>query len=67
MGDLRLRWEAYPAAVQPVQTSSNSCGMWALAQIVALLRGYQMTGLEERDMKIFKHWLYMRTLNLQAN
>ena len=39
------------------------CGLWVLAQIVAVLRGGEFTGLQEENMVEFRD--YLRTLVIQ--
>ena len=39
------------------QTNSYDCGVWILAQMAAVLRGYDVTGIKEHDMVSFRHFL----------
>ena len=39
------------------------CGLWVLAQIAAVVRGGDVTGLEEEDMLAFRG--FVRTLVLR--
>jgi Ulp1 family protease len=43
-------WIAQPVSVHVRQTNSHDCGVWVLACIAAVLRGYHVTGLTEDDM-----------------
>lgn len=40
------------------------CGLWVLAQIVAIFRGHQATGFEEQDMMLFQRYLLSLALDL---
>ncbi|KAI6016737.1 hypothetical protein EDC04DRAFT_2577343, partial [Pisolithus marmoratus] len=44
------------------QTNKYDCGLWVLAQIATMLRGYEITGLREKDMRMFQRFLYMQVL-----
>ncbi|KIK14419.1 hypothetical protein PISMIDRAFT_117052, partial [Pisolithus microcarpus 441] len=48
------------------QTNGYDCGLWVLAQIAAMLRGYKITGLREEDMIRFQRFLYMQVLCIPA-
>ncbi|KIM54163.1 hypothetical protein SCLCIDRAFT_76891, partial [Scleroderma citrinum Foug A] len=39
------------------QTNSYDCGVWILAQMAAVLRGYDITGVKEHDITSFRHFL----------
>ncbi|KAF7972323.1 hypothetical protein HWV62_18424 [Athelia sp. TMB] len=41
--DDSLTWEAYPLMVKPVQRNGYDCGVWTLAGIWAVLKGYEVT------------------------
>ncbi|KAH6910088.1 hypothetical protein BKA70DRAFT_1100641, partial [Coprinopsis sp. MPI-PUGE-AT-0042] len=53
-----LCWDVHPAVVHRVQTSSTTCGVWVLAQVAAILRGYHTTGLNEEELVSFRACLY---------
>ncbi|KIM60111.1 hypothetical protein SCLCIDRAFT_125014 [Scleroderma citrinum Foug A] len=42
---------------EPVQSNHYDCGIWVLAQMTAVLRGFDITGLHESDMFMFRHYL----------
>ncbi|KAI6011172.1 hypothetical protein EDC04DRAFT_2959313 [Pisolithus marmoratus] len=46
-------WTAYPVLLEPSQTNSHDCGVWVLAQMAAILRGYEVTGIREHDINHF--------------
>ncbi|KAI5998306.1 hypothetical protein EDD15DRAFT_2386945 [Pisolithus albus] len=50
-------WTAYPVLLEPRQTNGHDCGVWVLAQMAAVLRGYEVTGMEEHDINHFRHFL----------
>ncbi|KAI5985803.1 hypothetical protein EDC04DRAFT_2873645 [Pisolithus marmoratus] len=52
-------WTAYPVLLEPSQTNSHDCGVWVLAQLAAILRGYEVTGIREHDINHFRHFLYV--------
>jgi Ulp1 family protease len=41
-----------------MQTNGVDCGLWVLAAIAAMLRGYQVTAFREGDMVAFRELLY---------
>ena len=43
--------------VEPRQTNGHDCGVWVLAQLAAILRGYEVTSIEENDIHHFRHFL----------
>ncbi|KIK14024.1 hypothetical protein PISMIDRAFT_43944, partial [Pisolithus microcarpus 441] len=43
-------WTAYPVLLEPRQTNGHDCSVWVLAQMAAVLRGYEVTGIEECDI-----------------
>ncbi|KAI5991333.1 hypothetical protein EDC04DRAFT_2872922 [Pisolithus marmoratus] len=46
-------WTAYPMLLEPCQTNSHDCGVWVLAQMAAILRGYEVTGIGKHDINHF--------------
>ncbi|KAI6034740.1 hypothetical protein BKA83DRAFT_4487730 [Pisolithus microcarpus] len=46
-------WTAFPVLLNATQTNGYDCGLWVLAQIATVLRGYEITGLREEDMIAF--------------
>ncbi|OSD03347.1 hypothetical protein PYCCODRAFT_1477197 [Trametes coccinea BRFM310] len=47
-------WEAYPLAETPLQTNGYDCGVWVLACIAALLRGYHSVQLSPTGIAQFR-------------
>ncbi|KAJ2917427.1 hypothetical protein MD484_g3033, partial [Candolleomyces efflorescens] len=58
------RWVGNPFLVQSAQTSTYSCGLWVLALVAAIIRGYHLPGLGEHDLERFRNLLYWWTLTL---
>lgn len=52
-------WTARPILTEPVQSNNYDCGLWVLAQMTAVLRGFEITGLYENDMPAFRHYLHV--------
>ncbi|KAG9309813.1 hypothetical protein JVU11DRAFT_10190 [Chiua virens] len=57
-------WVAYPTTSLPVQTNGDDCGVWVLATIAAVLRGFDATGLQEVEIADFRRSLYHLMLAL---
>lgn len=55
-------WTAFPVNVEVVQRSPVTCGVWVLAQIAAVLRGYHVTGISENGISLFRDILYQLVL-----
>ena len=55
-----------PCFVQslPLQMNSYDCGVWVLATVAAVLRGFDATGLKEVEMADFRHYLHCLVLAL---
>ncbi|KAF8452432.1 hypothetical protein L210DRAFT_3383491, partial [Boletus edulis BED1] len=58
------QWVAVPITTTALQTNAVDCGLWVLAQIVAIFRGCQATGFEEHDMMPFRRYLLSLALDL---
>ncbi|KIK11372.1 hypothetical protein PISMIDRAFT_122801 [Pisolithus microcarpus 441] len=43
---------------EPLQSNDYNCGLWCLAQMAAVLRGFDLTGLCEWDMLAFHCYLH---------
>jgi len=43
--------------LEPWQTNGYDCGVWVLAQMAAILRGYDITDVKEDDINHFRHFL----------
>ena len=43
--------------LEPWQTNGHNCGVWVLAQMAAILRGYDITDVKENDITHFRHFL----------
>ncbi|KIM60890.1 hypothetical protein SCLCIDRAFT_123223, partial [Scleroderma citrinum Foug A] len=46
------------------QFNGYDCGLWVLAQITAVLHGYDITNLREGDMPEFCHYLQSLVLSI---
>lgn len=44
-----VQWTIRPLLDDAVQLDSVSCGMWSIAQMFAVLRGYTITGINHTD------------------
>ena len=53
--------------VEPIQTNNHDCGLWVLATIAAVLRGFDVTGLAERHMLWFRGYLHHLVLTLSLS
>jgi len=40
-----------------IQSNDHDCGLWVLAQMAAVLRGFDISGLHECDMSTFRYYL----------
>ncbi|KAJ2911476.1 hypothetical protein MD484_g8939, partial [Candolleomyces efflorescens] len=63
---LDYQWVGNPLLEQPVQTTSYSCGLWVLAVVGAILRGYHLPGVCENDLPEFRELLYHWALTLPS-
>ena len=52
--------------VDILQSNTYDCGLWVLAGITAILRGFDITGLEEADMPWFRKYLAGLVMTLPA-
>lgn len=43
--------------LEPRQTNGYDCGVWVLAQMSAILRGYDITDVKEDGIIHFRHFL----------
>ncbi|KAG6369896.1 hypothetical protein JVT61DRAFT_13361 [Boletus reticuloceps] len=50
-------WSAIPVMTVPLQANDVDCGLWVLAQILAVFRGHERTGFKEQDMVFFRQYL----------
>ena len=50
-----------------MQTNSVDCGLWVLATIAAVLRGFHVTGIAEQDMVHFRVLLLWHLLILPVS
>ncbi|KAJ7584471.1 hypothetical protein C8J56DRAFT_1053928 [Mycena floridula] len=55
--DLGQPWVARPLSLEPVQSNGHDCGLWVLAAIAAVLRGFCTPGITERLMCGFRERL----------
>ncbi|EFI28528.1 hypothetical protein CC1G_13550 [Coprinopsis cinerea okayama7 len=58
-----LDWTAFAANTSTLQTSSTTCGLWVLAQIVAHVRGFHVTGASEPHLQLLRAYLYRQIIN----
>ena len=42
----------------PLQHNGYDCGVWVVAQILAILRGFDVVRLSERDISRFRAFLF---------
>ncbi|KAI6158808.1 hypothetical protein EDD17DRAFT_1487803 [Pisolithus thermaeus] len=59
-------WTAQPVLLEPCQTNGYDCGVWILAQMAAVLRGYEVTGIEECNISRFRRFLCVLILRIAA-
>jgi hypothetical protein len=57
-------WTARPLSIDIRQTNTYDCGVWVLACIAAVLRGYHVTGCLEEDMLALRNILVKLICNL---
>jgi len=57
-------WTTQPLLLHAVQNDHHSCGLWVLACIAAVLRGFHTTGLRERELPAFRQTLLRHILYL---
>jgi Ulp1 family protease len=43
--------------ILPIQTNEYDCGVWVLTSIVAILRGYHVSGVNEDFMESMRQYL----------
>ena len=43
--------------LEPQQTNGHDCSVWVLAQMAAILRGYDLTDVKEDNIHHFRHFL----------
>ncbi|KAJ3553783.1 hypothetical protein NM688_g3435 [Phlebia brevispora] len=60
-------WTAYPLSITARQTNSYDCGLWVLATMAAIMKGYEVTGLKEPDMPAFHKLLLCLALCLPGS
>ncbi|EJT98415.1 hypothetical protein DACRYDRAFT_110858 [Dacryopinax primogenitus] len=56
-GCLWVGWEAHAALVLE-QQNGHDCGLWVLAQIMAVMQGVDQTSMTDAEMPQFCHWLH---------
>ncbi|KIL57472.1 hypothetical protein M378DRAFT_16228 [Amanita muscaria Koide BX008] len=52
--DIGGPWTVRPLTMKRLQTNSYDCGIWVLATITAVLRGFDLPSLREKDMGEFR-------------
>jgi len=50
--------------LEPLQSNGYDCGLWVLAQIAAVLRGYDITNMREDNMHSFRRYLQSLVLSI---
>jgi Ulp1 family protease len=48
----------------PIQSNGYNCGVWVLAQALAVLRGTGITNLVEKDICMLRQYLHVLVLHL---
>ncbi|KAJ8469462.1 hypothetical protein ONZ45_g16881 [Pleurotus djamor] len=57
-------WTAQPICTAALQQNSSDCGLWVVATVASVLRGYDLPGLQEKDMPTFRKGCLSFLLNL---
>jgi hypothetical protein len=57
----------HPLQVQHWQNNNYDCGIWVLAAIIAVLRGWHVTGVREVDIGDLRHYLSTLVLSIPPN
>ncbi|KIN93816.1 hypothetical protein M404DRAFT_35711, partial [Pisolithus tinctorius Marx 270] len=57
-------WSAHLIICEPLQSNGYDCGLWVLAQVAAILRGYDITNLHEGNMIAFRRYLQSLILSI---
>jgi Ulp1 family protease len=60
-------WSASPTCIVPMQTNGYNCGVWVLACIAAVLRGYHLPAIKESDIVVFRSFLSHLALSLPVS
>ncbi|KAG6899356.1 hypothetical protein C0993_010997 [Termitomyces sp. T159_Od127] len=50
-------WTAWPSVIYPRQTNAVDCGVWVISNIAAVLLGFSVTGIEEREIPFVRNSL----------
>jgi Ulp1 family protease len=50
--------------VDRLQTNGYDCGVWVLASVAAVLRGFDVTGFSEPDIPWFRQFIMYHILSL---
>ncbi|TFK17153.1 hypothetical protein FA15DRAFT_761178 [Coprinopsis marcescibilis] len=61
---LERKWIASPVVRCALQTNRFDCGVWVIAFIASILRGYHLPDLKEKDIQEFRRLLYEYALCL---
>lgn len=51
-------WTAQPVVSAKLQHNGVDCGVWVLAVVAAVLHGYFMTGISEKEMRQLRTLLH---------
>ena len=57
-------WTATPISADAVQSNSYDCGLWVLAGALAVLHGFDASGLAEEDMPWFRSFLISLVMHM---
>lgn len=60
-------WTANPLMVKPVQTNGYDCGVWTLAGIWAVLRGYDVTSHTEASIGRVRTCILLGILSIDTD
>ncbi|TFK54454.1 hypothetical protein OE88DRAFT_1624486 [Heliocybe sulcata] len=57
-------WTCHPISSTQLQHNSYDCGVWILACMAAIFRGYDATGMQEHQVPVFRRYLSNLVLTL---
>ncbi|TFK57975.1 cysteine proteinase, partial [Pluteus cervinus] len=57
-------WSVYPVVTRPLQHNDYDCGVWVLAFVASVLRGFDHTGITEAGLSRLRYYLYCHVLQL---
>ncbi|TFK84575.1 cysteine proteinase, partial [Polyporus arcularius HHB13444] len=62
--DVDGRWTVHPATLARLQNNDYDCGVWLLACMAAVLRGYTTIAMTENKVVQFRSWLFLLAFSL---